>query len=183
MKTSYKLSLTAIFTALALISFSLENLLPPIIVPGARIGFSNLFVLAAAVIISAPSGFCVLAVKCLLGSLLSGNPSSLIYSLPSGLIALAVQTLLIKNGFGTVILSAVGAVINSAVQTLVFCIITGAWLYLSYLPYLTLVSIASGSTIGLALYYIVGGIKGKYKNNTSYLSQKEEEEIYDNKER
>jgi uncharacterized membrane protein len=52
MKTStFKITLTAILSALALITFLIESLFPPLFIPGARLGLANLFILIAIVIL------------------------------------------------------------------------------------------------------------------------------------
>ena len=44
-----KLAILSVLTTLGLLSFLLENLLPPLFVPGAKPGLSNLFTLLALV--------------------------------------------------------------------------------------------------------------------------------------
>ncbi|MCQ2400215.1 MAG: Gx transporter family protein, partial [Clostridia bacterium] len=83
-----RLVFTAVLASLALISFTIESLFPPIFVPGARLGVSNLFVLLAIIFLGVKEGVAVFAVKALLGSLFAGNFSAIIYSLPAGIICL-----------------------------------------------------------------------------------------------
>lgn len=156
-KLTFKIALTGILSALATLAFMIENLFPPLFLPGARMGVSNAFILLAVLILGGRYGFFVLTVKCLLGSLFSGNISAIIYSLPSGAIALAVEVLLlylVKN-LSVVAISVCGAVINASLQNVVFCLVSGTGEYLFYTPYLALISMVSGVIIGLAVLFTV----------------------------
>ncbi len=156
MKTSTKLALSGILTALSLISFIIENLFPPIIFAGARIGVSNIFILLSLILLGNSYAFICLILKTVLGSLFAGNISMVIYSLPSGVIALTAEILLLKLVKCSIIsASTVGAVINSLCQNLVFCLITNTVEVLYYLPYLAIIAVLSGLTVGLATFLIV----------------------------
>jgi uncharacterized membrane protein len=101
-------------------------------------------------------GYAVLIVKAVLGSVFSGNVSSLLYSLPAGLIALTVEVILLRfdKVFGLVSISVLGAIINLVAQNGVFCLVTGVPEYLAYSPYLSLIGILSGAVIGVTVYLI-----------------------------
>lgn len=152
-----KITITAVLSALSTLAFMLENLFPPLFIPGARMGISNVFILFTIVAIGYEYGFMVMTVKILLGSVFSGNLSGVLYSLPAGLLSCGVQTFLVyfTKNFSLPAISVFGAVINSAVQNTVFCLITNTWEYLSYLPYLTLIAIVSGLIVGLATYLLI----------------------------
>lgn len=162
-----KISLTAILSALATLSFMLESLFPPLFLPGARMGISNIFILLVAYLLGGKFAFFTLMVKTILGSLFSGNVSSLLYSLTAGTVALCVELTLIYiiKKVSTVCVSIAGSILNTTVQNLVFCLFTGAIEYLSYLPYLASISVISGIIVGFATHLIL--IKtSKIKNKT-----------------
>ncbi len=156
MKKSFKLALSGILTALALISFIIENLFPPIIFAGSRIGVSNIFILLSLIFLGEGYAFATLVIKTVLGSLFAGNISMLMYSLPSGAIALTAEILLLRLSKCSIVsASTAGAVLNSLCQNLVFCLITATVEVLYYLPYLALIATLSGVTVGLATFFIV----------------------------
>ena len=156
MKISLKISLCGILTAAALITFMLESLFPPIILPGAKLGLSNIFILLTAIILGGRYAFIALALKTMLGSVFSGNVSAIMYSLPSGAIALTVELLLLYFTKSSIIaISVCGSVINTTLQNLTFCLVTDASEYLAYLPYLSIISILSGILVGFTVYLIV----------------------------
>ena len=99
----------------------------------------------------------VLIIKILLGSLFAGNLSSIMYSLPAGIISFSVELFLIAYAkkTGVIAISVLGAVINTTVQNLAFCIYTNAFEYLIYLPYLSLIGIISGLIVGFTVYLIL----------------------------
>lgn len=146
-----KITLCGIYSALACITFMIENLFPPLIIPGAKLGLSNLFVLLALVTIGKGAAFITLFVKVFVGSLVSGF-SAIFYSLPAGVVALGAEIAL-AYGFGASLIasSVAGAVLNATTQNVVFCLISGMQSYLVYLPYLALISVIAGLAVGFAL--------------------------------
>ena len=89
-----KLVFSAILSAAALVSFLIESLFPPLFIPGARLGISNVFVLFAVIYIGVKEGFAVLIIKILLGSLFTGNISAALYSLPVQTHGFLIRTLI-----------------------------------------------------------------------------------------
>ena len=158
-----KLTLTGVLTALATLSFVLESLFPPLFLPGARLGISNLFILLCLILCGIKYGAFCLVVKVLLSSLFSGNLSSIMYSLPAGLISLILQAVLlylVKSSF--IATSVSGAVVNTVVQNAVFCLVTRTSEYLYYSPYLALIAIISGLIVGFAVYLTIKILPEKF---------------------
>lgn len=158
-----RIVMTALFSAAALVSFMIENLFPPLFVPGARLGISNVFTLLAVICLGIKEGFAVLLVKILLGSLFSGNASAVIYSLPSGIISLTAEVALLTftKKISVVSVSTLGGSLNLTVQNAIFCLIAGGE-YLIYLPYLSAIGALSGAFVGFAVYLIVGRIPKRF---------------------
>ncbi len=156
--------LSGILCAFSIISFVIESLFPPIIIPGARMGISNIFILLATILIGNVYGYAILVIKITLGSLFAGNISSLIYSLPAGLVSLTVEIILLYflQRISVIAISVSGAVINTTVQNLTFCLVTGSAEYLIYLPYLACVGIIAGLIVGLAVFLTVRFIPQRY---------------------
>lgn len=172
--TTRRITAAAVLTAAALVSFLIENLFPPIFIPGARLGVSNVFILLAVIVLGFREGLAVLAVKILLGNLITGNVSALLYSLPAGAVSIGVEILLLyfTEKVSVVAISAVGGAINLAVQNAAFCFITGGAEYFIYLPYLALIGTLSGAFVGIAVFLLV-----KYVPQTVYGNIGNEEDI------
>lgn len=156
-KTTLKIALCGLFSALGTIAFVLEGLFPPLIIPGARLGISNVFILLATIILGGGYGLATLVIKVFLGSLFSGNLSAILYSLPAGLISLAIEYILLKftTKLSVLSISVCGAVINVSLQNVVFCLVTKTSQYLIYLPYLALTGVISGLAVGFIVYLVV----------------------------
>lgn len=163
-KPLFKITLCACLSALGTIAFTIESLFPPLFLPGARLGISNVFILLSAILLGGKYGYITLAVKTILGSLFSGNPSMILYSLPAGVVALTIELIIIYLIKKTSVLatSVAGAVINTTVQNLIFCLVTGAFEYLAYLPYLAIISLISGIFVGFAVYLVLRYLPTKY---------------------
>ena len=156
-KITSKIAFTGLLATLATITFLLENLFPPLILPGAKMGLSNIFILLAFITLGKVSAFAVLIVKAVLGSLFAGNISAIIYSLPAGAIALTLEVLLLTliKRISIVCASVFGSVVNITVQNVIFCIVTDTINYLSYLPYFVIIGVVSGIIVGFSVYILV----------------------------
>lgn len=152
------LVLTAVFSALALLAFMIEGLFPPLFIPGARLGLSNLFVLLALICLGSKHAIAVLLIKVILGSLFAGNPMAILYALPSGVISLIIEIVLVNfcyKRFSLVAISALSAVISATVQTLVYLLVSNTPQILGYLPYLIGISVIAGGFVGICALLII----------------------------
>ncbi|MGN0761375.1 MAG: Gx transporter family protein [Christensenellales bacterium] len=156
--TAYRIALVALLTAASLIVFVVENAFPPLILPGAKLGLANLFTLLALVVLTPIDALIIFLIRAVLGNIIVGNPSALLYSIPAGLIALAVSAVLITlcmDKISIVAISVASAVTHNVVQNLVFCLTSGSTAVLSYTPYLALLGVLSGVIVGVAAYFIL----------------------------
>ncbi len=156
--TAYRIALVALLTAASLIVFVVENAFPPLILPGAKLGLANLFTLLALVVLTPIDALIIFLIRAVLGNIIVGNPSALLYSIPAGLIALAVSAVLIRlcmDKISIVAISVASAVTHNVVQNLVFCLTSGSTAVLSYTPYLALLGVLSGVIVGVAAYFIL----------------------------
>ena len=157
-KTTYRIALVALLTAVSLIVFVVENAFPPLILPGAKLGLANLFTLLALVILTPIDALFIFLIRAVLGNIITGNPSALLYSIPAGLIALAVSAILVRlcmDKISIVAISVASAVIHNVVQNLVFCLTSGSTAVLTYTPYLAMLGVLSGVIVGLTAYFIL----------------------------
>lgn len=157
-KTTYRIALVALLTAVSLIVFVVENAFPPLILPGAKLGLANLFTLLALVILTPIDALFIFLIRAVLGNIITGNPSALLYSIPAGLIALAVSAILVRScmdKLSIVSISVASAVIHNVVQNLVFCLTSGSTAVLTYTPYLAMLGVLSGVIVGLTAYFIL----------------------------
>ncbi len=154
-----------ILTALSLISFILESLLPPLFLPGAKIGLSNIFTLMTLFMFGPIDAIILIVVRTTLGALIVGNLVSLIYSLLAGVISLMFAIALIQLVYpriSLVSISITSAVVHNIVQVLVFCLLVQNAYMISYLPYFALIGIASGLIVGTLVYLIIHKVPISY---------------------
>ncbi len=152
-----RIAADALFSALALIVFLIENLFPPLFFPGAKMGLSNIFSLAALILYSPLDAFIVVAVRTLLGSVFAGNVSALLYSFTGGIAAMGISAVLLYTLYphiSVMAVSIVAAVAHNIVQNLVFVAVAQTALVLSYMPYLALIGVLSGAIVGAAVTLI-----------------------------
>ncbi len=152
-----RLALLGIFTAGALLSFLLESLIPPLFIPGAKFGISNVFTLFCMVVLSPAEAAVLLIARIFLGNLIVGNLFATVFSLPAGLVALLVGALLLAliPKISLTAVSVAMAVMHNAVQNVVFCLISGSFAAAIYLPYLLLLGVISGFFVGCLVYLLV----------------------------
>ncbi len=152
-----RIAFLGILISAALLAFMLENLLPPLFLPGAKLGLSNIFTLLAIILLSPLEALILLFVRTVLGCLITGNPFAIVYSLSAGLISLAIGLILIRllPKISVVAISVACAVAHNIVQNLVFCIINDTMSLISYMPYLALIGILGGTVTGMAVYFII----------------------------
>lgn len=147
-----KLCTLALLTAAALVIFTAEAQIPPIIaVPGVKLGLSNIIVLLTMYIYGRREAAAVLGLKIVLGSIFAGQLMSFFYSAAGGILCLVLMSLLKgvfteKQIWAT---SAFGAVAHNIGQMLVAVFVLGTEKLLWYLPVLIASGVVTGVFTGL----------------------------------
>ncbi len=155
---SKKIAVLGVLTALSLVAFLIENLFPPLFIPGAKLGLANAFSFIALIIYSPIEAFIIVTVRTLLGAVFAGNISAIMYSFTGGVVAMGVSSVLIYLVHPRISLlcaSVAAAVAHNLTQICVFALITGTPLSFGYAPYLAIIGIASGAFIGAAVTLII----------------------------
>lgn len=155
MKTS-KLTALALFATLALIIFTIESAIPPLVpIPGIKLGLANIITLVLLRIYSPKETFLVLMVRIFLAAFFFGQGLSLLYSLAGGLFCFAAMLLtnrLLKGHF-LFLTSIVGGLFHNMAQLSVAFLITQVSGVLVYLPFLLLSGILTGLFTGLCAHF------------------------------
>ena len=92
--TAKNIALCAVLAALALGLSTLEGLFPISLLvplPGVKLGLANIVTVFALYQLGPLPALCILAARCLLGSLFAGNASALLFSLLGGTLAMLVM--------------------------------------------------------------------------------------------
>ena len=148
-----QLALCAVLTALALGLSTLENLFPATLViplPGVKLGLANIVTVFALYQLGPLPALCILAARCLLGSLFAGNASALLFSLLGGTLAMLVMLALSRlPGLSVYGVSIGGAAAHNCGQVAAAVLTLGNTAPLYYLPVLLGVSLFTGALTGL----------------------------------
>ena len=141
-----KLTFCAVLTAAALVTFVLESQIPPLTaIPGVKLGLANVFTLCAGWALA------LLLVRVLLGSIVTGQMTALIYSLSGGLAAFAGMLLLKKPLCGNKlwVRSVFCAMLHNVGQLAAASAVMATNAIWYYLPALLLAAILTGGFTGL----------------------------------
>lgn len=166
MKTK-KLTLMAMLLAIALIIFTLEAQLPPLVpIPGVKIGLANIITLISIYLIGRKEAFAILILRIVLGSVFSGNGIGFIYSVSGALLAFAamgVFSAFLKEDKIWVV-SVFGAIAHNIGQIAAACFIVKSAQILWYLPLLTISAVITGVFTGIAAQIVLKRLRKEQKN-------------------
>lgn len=151
----------ALLVALAMTLSWLESLLVfPGLLPGMKVGLTNLVVLFALYRMKLRDAVCISLVRVLLVSMTFGNAYSFAYSLAGAVLSLAVMAGLKKlDKFSILGVSIAGGVCHNAGQLAVAVAVLGTARLGWYFPVLLFSGTAAGVVIGIAGGLIVERIK------------------------
>lgn len=161
-----KLVFLSILVAQALVLYIIEGVLPvPFIVPGAKLGLSNIITVVTLYIFGFKETFIVLFVRILMSSMFGGSISALIYSISGGflsLISMHILMKLLKSKISTVGVSITGGVFHNIGQVVAAVIIIENVNIIVYFPALLVGGAFTGFFVGLTAEYLIKHI-GKLK--------------------
>ncbi len=151
-----KITQTALVSAVALILSYIEMSLPdfPFVLPGMKLGLSNIATMFALSAMSFPSALVVCLVKAVFALLMRGF-TSFMMSLCGGVLSLVVMYLLMKfKSIGFVGIGVAGAFSHNLGQILVAFAFTDSTVF-AYFSVLGLASVVTGTVTALAVYIIL----------------------------
>lgn len=154
-----RITTLALLVCVALMAGLVENAFPPImpLAPGAKLGLGNIAPLLALIMLGVCDAYSVMLVKCLLGALMSGGVTGLMYSVPSGVLALTVETLLfllLFDKMSVAMISLIGAIVFNVSQLGVATAVTGVSM-LPLLPIMMTAGLLAGAFTGLLAYVLI----------------------------
>lgn len=152
-----QLTTNALLTAIALTIFMIEAQIPaPIPIPGIKLGLANIITVFAMFAYTPKDALLILSIRVFLGSIFSGQISTLLYSAAGGLLCFCVMFLIRKilSDKQLWVASVIGAVFHNIGQILVAVLVTGTPGILVYLPVLMISGIAAGLFTGLCTQFL-----------------------------
>lgn len=163
-----KLTTMALLTAIALIIFTVESQIPPLVpVAGVKLGLANIITLFSLFILSRRDTFCILIMRIVLGSIFSGRGVSFIYSLCGGILCFSVLALLKRfiNKNSVWCMGVIGAVCHNAGQLTAAIIITKTPELLVYSPILLASAIITGLFTGFCTQFLLNSFNKTKKQS------------------
>ena len=161
-KTKYfnakRIATLSVLCAMGLIMFMVESLFPPLFLPGAKMGLSNIFSLLTLFVLGPVDALVVVIVRTVLGSLFGGGISTLMYSLTAGVVSVVISAFLVEFVYPNITIiaiSIVSAICHNITQNVVFCLISNTPEMFSYMPWLALVGVLAGIIVGFATNLIL----------------------------
>ncbi len=147
-----QLTVNALLTAIALTIFMIEAQIPaPVPIPGIKLGLANIITVFAMFAYTPKDALSILLVRVFLGSVFSGQISTILYSLAGGLLCFVVTAFLQKIlTFDQIwVASVIGAIFHNLGQTLMAMVITGTLGLAVYFPMLMVSGVVTGVFTGL----------------------------------
>lgn len=152
----------ALLTAVALILFVIELSIPsPFVIPGIKLGLSNIVTVYALYHYRWYEVVAVVVVRVALGSLLSGNITTLIYSLFGSAFCLAGMLVLkrVIDERHLWMASVFGAILHNTGQMTAALLLTKTPGLLFYYPFLLVSGILAGAFTGLCAQLLIRRLK------------------------
>lgn len=152
-----KVAKLSVLCALSLITFMVENLLPPLIIPGAKLGLGNIFVMLTLIYMGLPQAFVLVLAKSLLSAIIVGNIFSLAFSFTAGVLSLIVTYLMLRflsKNISVLSIASTSACCHNLTQLCVFWLLNANVNVMLYAPYLALLGLLSGLVTGFIVYLI-----------------------------
>ena len=163
-----RLTVLAFLSGVALIIFTIEAQLPPLVpIPGVKLGLANIVTLFVLWQFGFREALSVLIVRTVLAALVTGRIVALAYSLSGGLLALCVCALLMPLFKKQIWLcSMFGAVFHNIGQLAVACVIVKSTAVFAYFPVLAVSGIVTGLFTGLGAHFLILRMSGHSDNTT-----------------
>lgn len=159
--TARRVATLSVLTAMGLIMFMVESLFPPLLLPGAKMGLSNIFSLLTLFVLGPTEAIVLVVVRTTLGSVFTGNVSTLMYSMTAGLVSVVVSVILVEFVYpkvSIVAISVVAAVMHNLTQNVVFCLVSNTPEMFGYMPWLALLGVVAGIIVGFAVWFILRAV-------------------------
>lgn len=154
MNKTRQLTLCAILISFALALSYLERFIPlqmVIPLPGVKLGLANIVTLIALYLLGGRQAYVILALRCILGSVFGGGFTGLMFSLTGGTLAMLTMIAAGHIPFLSIYgVSILGAAAHNIGQILSAILLMQTVQIGAYLPYLLLVSLATGFATGSA---------------------------------
>jgi heptaprenyl diphosphate synthase len=158
MKKIRKIIIMALLLSMALVLHYIEHFFPPL-APGAKLGLANIVTIISLHLFGFSESMAIVLLRSILGPLLGGSPTAIMYSMAGGVLSCIVMAVLyykFNKYFSLMGISVAGAVFHNIGQLLTASFIYGSiGILFTYMPILMVASVFTGNFIGLAAKYTI----------------------------
>ncbi len=162
---------TALLVAMALAVSLVETLIPlPFVMPGAKLGLSNMVILVTLILYGFKRGMLVAVLKSVLLMMIIGFGPSFIYSFSGAVFSTIMMWIAYKyfsmnfKIFSVIGVSIIGAVSHNFAQVTAAAYILKSLMLYTYFPFLTLIAIVTGYFVGLGSDNVASHLNKIFKN-------------------
>ncbi|MFW6006434.1 MAG: Gx transporter family protein [Bacillota bacterium] len=161
MSKTKKIIIIGLLVGLGLVLNIVESMIPmSFIVPGAKLGLSNVVNLIGLILFGFIGGFQIFLLRVILGSLLMGTFMTITFYLSFfggllGYLLMGFTYYFFKNKFSVIGISIIGAVFHNVGQIVTAYVIINNWGIFYYLPYLVFLAVPTGIGVGLVTFFTV----------------------------
>ena len=149
------ITLGALFLCASLIMFVIENQISlPVIVPGFKIGISNVITLVMLRVWDKKKAFLILILRIVISTVICANVTVFFYSLCGGVVSYMVM-LLLKNVKSIPLVSIFGAVGHNTGQLFAAAVALGSISVFAYFPLLLILGSGAGFFTGLVAKFCI----------------------------
>ncbi len=151
-----------LLTAIALTIFMIEAQIPSVVpVPGVKLGLANIITVFVIFAYTPKDALLILLVRVFLGSVFSGQISTILYSLAGGMLCFLAMLVMhrILSDRQIWVASVIGAVFHNIGQIIVAILVTGTIGIIVYLPVLMVSGIIAGVFTGLCTQVLYNKLK------------------------
>ena len=159
---AYRWTRAGILAAFAIVLSYVETFIPlPIPVPGAKLGFANIPILMALVMLDTKSALAIAVIKTLVTGFLFGSPIMIPDSAAGTLLAFAGMRLLLNvPGLHLMLVSIVGSILHIAGQLAVAALMLETMLVWYSFPILLVVACFTGALTGKVAAFLIESLEG-----------------------
>jgi heptaprenyl diphosphate synthase len=148
-----RIAIIAIFVALAVVLNIVErSIILPGVHPGVKLGLANVITLLSILMLGPGDAFLIVALRCLMGVFIAGNPVSFLFSFTGGMLSTLVMIVMWNylNKFTSIVkISMTGAVFHNAGQLIIAALLVQSWQVYVFLPVLMLSAVTTGYVVGV----------------------------------
>lgn len=158
MKSTKRLTILAMFIAVALVLHVVEGILPvPFAAPGIKLGLANIVTLVALMFFNFREVLTIVIIRCFMGAIFGGSISGFLFSITGGVLSAVIMWVLFKKFsryFSLISISTIGAIAHNIGQLFAASLIIADFRIYIYLPILMVSSVVTGIFIGIVCNYI-----------------------------